>query len=201
MRRPAGPTAQGNPALRWDDRYRCYPLFATPRRVYSEGIRRTVQGAGAETFHYDAIGRLTTHASDLGSFTLSYLGQTGQMTGRQLASSTLATSWSYLNNTGDRRLSGINNVVLTAGQFSTFAYTTTRENFIAGITETSDSAASAAATTSRRRSAACSMTARRSFASSRTMQVGNLTKVVDPLGRATNFAYANPCRGIATNQV
>src|SRR5205807_5483308 len=87
---------------------------------------RTVQGAGAETFHYDAIGRLTTHASDLGSFTLSYLGQTGQMTGRQLASSTLATSWSYLNNTGDRRLSGLNNVVLTAGQFSTFAYTTTR---------------------------------------------------------------------------
>jgi RHS repeat-associated protein len=102
---------------------------------------RTVQGAGAETFQYDAIGRLTTHASDLGSFTLAYLGQTRQMTGRQLASSTLATSWSYLNNTGDRRLAGINNVGLTAGQFSTYAFTTTPEKFISGITETSDAAA------------------------------------------------------------
>jgi RHS repeat-associated protein len=102
---------------------------------------RTVQGAGAETFQYDAIGRLTTHASDLGSFTLAYLGQTGQITGRQLASSTLATSWSYLNNAGDRRLAGIGNVGLTAGQFSTYGYTTTPENFISGITETSDSAA------------------------------------------------------------
>ena len=40
---------------------------------------------------------------------------------------------------GDRRLSGINNVGLTAGQFSTFAFTTTPENFVSGITETSDS--------------------------------------------------------------
>ena len=32
---------------------------------------RTVAGAGAETFAYDVIGRLTTHASDLGSFTLT----------------------------------------------------------------------------------------------------------------------------------
>ena len=102
---------------------------------------RTVQGAGVETFQYDAIGRLVTHANDLGSFTLSYLGQTGQITGRQLASSTLATSWSYLNNTGDRRLSGIGNVGLTAGQFSTYGYTTTPENFISGVTETSDATA------------------------------------------------------------
>jgi uncharacterized protein RhaS with RHS repeats len=64
----------------------------------------TVQGAGAETFQYDAIGRLVTHANDLGSFTL-YLGQTSQIAGRALASSTVATTWSYLNNTGDRRLS------------------------------------------------------------------------------------------------
>jgi YD repeat-containing protein len=49
-------------------------------------------GGGAETFQYDAIGRLTNHASDLGAFTLSYLGQTGQITSRQLASSTLATT-------------------------------------------------------------------------------------------------------------
>ena len=102
---------------------------------------RTVQGAGAETFQYDAIGRLTGHASDLGAFTLGYLGQTGQITSRQLASSTLATTWSYLTNTDDRRLAGINNVGLTSGHFSTFAYTTTPENFIAAITETSDATA------------------------------------------------------------
>src|SRR5262245_9432956 len=59
---------------------------------------RTVQGAGAETFAYDAIGRLITHTNDLGAFTLAYLGQTGQITSRTLASSTLATSWSYLTN-------------------------------------------------------------------------------------------------------
>ncbi len=102
---------------------------------------RTVQGAGAETFQYDAIGRLTGHASDLGAFTLGYLGQTGQITSRQLASSTLATTWSYLTNTDDRRLSGINNVGLVSSHFSTFAYTTTPENFIGAIAETSDATA------------------------------------------------------------
>ncbi len=102
---------------------------------------RTVQGAGAETFQYDAIGRLTGHTSDLGAFTLSYLGQTSQTTSRQLASSTLATTWSYLTNADDRRLSGINNIGLTSGHFSTFAYTTTPENFIGAITETSDATA------------------------------------------------------------
>jgi len=102
---------------------------------------RTVQGAGAETFQYDAIGRLSNHASDLGAFTLGYLGQTGQITSRQLASSTLATTWSYLSNTDDRRLAGINNVGLVSGHFSTFAYTTTPENFIGAITETSDATA------------------------------------------------------------
>ena len=102
---------------------------------------RTVTGAGAETFHYDAIGRLITHESDLGSFTLGYLGQTGQLTSRTLASSTLATNWSYLPNSGDRRLSGISNTGLTAGQFSNYTYTTTPENQITGITESSDASA------------------------------------------------------------
>jgi RHS repeat-associated protein len=101
--------------------------------------QRTVQGAGAETFQYDAIGRLAVHANDLGSFTLGYLGQTGQITSRQLASSTLATTWSYLGNTNDRRLAGIANTGLTAG-FSNFTFTTTPENFITGITESSDAA-------------------------------------------------------------
>jgi hypothetical protein len=38
-------------------------------------------------------------------------------------------------------LSGINNVGLPVGQFSTYTYTTTLENFISGITETSDATA------------------------------------------------------------
>ncbi len=101
---------------------------------------RTVGGSGAETFQYDAIGRLITHASDLGSFTLSYLGQTGQVTARQLANATLSTTWSYLPNFGDRRLAGIGNVGLSPSQFSNFQFTTTPENFITAIAETSDSA-------------------------------------------------------------
>jgi RHS repeat-associated protein len=100
---------------------------------------RTVAGAGAETFGYDAIGRLTGHANDLGVFSLSYLGQTGQIAQRQLASSTLSTAWSYLPNSGDRRLAGIANVGLSSGQYSTYAYTTNSENFIGAIGETSDS--------------------------------------------------------------
>jgi RHS repeat-associated protein len=102
---------------------------------------RTVQGAGAETYAYDAIGRLTGHSHDMGAFTLAYLGQTGQVTSRTLASSTLATTWSYLTNTNDRRLSGISNTGLTAGQYSNFTYTTSPENFITGITESSDASA------------------------------------------------------------
>nr|WP_253203981.1 RHS repeat-associated core domain-containing protein [Methylosinus sp. KRF6] len=103
---------------------------------------RTVSGFGAETFQYDAIGRLTGHASDLGSFALSYLGQTDQITQRSLLplGSTLSTSWSYLPNSGDRRLAAINNVGLSASQFSNFQFTTTPENFITSITETSDAA-------------------------------------------------------------
>ncbi len=102
---------------------------------------RTVQGAGAETFAYDPIGRLITHTNDLGAFALGYLGQTGQITSRALASSTLATTWSYLTNTDDRRLAGITNTGLTAGQFSNYSYTTTPENFISSITEASDASA------------------------------------------------------------
>jgi RHS repeat-associated protein len=80
------------------------------------------------------------HASDLGSFTLSYLGQTNQVTQRQLANTTLSTAWSYLSNSGDRRLAGINNVGLSTAQFSAYNYTTTPENFISALTESSDSA-------------------------------------------------------------
>jgi hypothetical protein len=98
-----------------------------------------VGGAGAETYGYDAIGRLIDHSSDLGDFGFSYLGETSQPTERQLAGSTFSTSWSYLPNSGDRRLSGISNVGLSSGQYSTYSYTTTPEKFITAISETSDS--------------------------------------------------------------
>lgn len=102
-------------------------------------MSRSVAGAGVETFGYDAIGRMTSHTHDLGAFTLSYLGQTEQITNRQLASSTLSTAWSYLPNSGDRRLSQISNVGLSAGEFSTFDYTTNAENLITQTVEASDS--------------------------------------------------------------
>lgn len=103
-------------------------------------ISRTIAGSGSETFSYDAIGRLSNHANDLGTFALSYLGQTGQITSRQLAGSTLSTTWSYLPNSGDRRLAEISNVGPSAGQYSSYQYTTTPENQISSITETSDTA-------------------------------------------------------------
>jgi RHS repeat-associated protein len=94
--------------------------------------------AGAETFCYDAIGRLTSHGSDLGAFTLGYLGQTGQIVSRVLTGSSLATSWSYLPNSGDRRLSGVTTTGLSAGQSTGFTFTTNDESQITGSTQTSD---------------------------------------------------------------
>jgi RHS repeat-associated protein len=103
---------------------------------------RQISGSGAETWHYDSIGRVDNHSSDLGAFQLSYLGQTQQLTARQLLplTSTLKTTWSYLDNTHDRRLAGIANTGLASGQFTNFTFDTTPENFITGITQTSDAA-------------------------------------------------------------
>ena len=101
---------------------------------------RTVDGAGAETFEYDSLGRLVTHASDLGEFALAYLGQTGQMTERRLVTGAtdLKTNFDYLTNTDDRRLAEISNIGLTSSNYSTFQFATTPENYITAITETAD---------------------------------------------------------------
>lgn len=101
-------------------------------------ILRTVEGSGAETWAFDELGRSIAHDSDLGNFTLSYLGQTDQITERALTGSSLATSWSYLTNLNDRRLSEINNVGLSPSQFSTFHYDMTPAKLITSITEASD---------------------------------------------------------------
>ena len=52
---------------------------------------------------------------------------------RPAVGANLATSWSYLSNTGDRRLAGISNVGLATSQFSNYQFTTTPENFISAI--------------------------------------------------------------------
>jgi RHS repeat-associated protein len=71
---------------------------------------RTITG-GNESFGYDAISRLTTHGTPLGSFTFGYLGQTEQTTTRSVTNGaiTVSTNWGYDTNVNDRRLISITN--------------------------------------------------------------------------------------------
>ena len=99
---------------------------------------RTVGGSAAETFGFDAIGRTTSHGSDLGAFTLTYLGQTAQVAQQALTSTTLKTTLTYLPNASDRRLSAINNTGLTAAKFLNLALTSNAGGQVTDVTETSD---------------------------------------------------------------
>lgn len=99
---------------------------------------RNVSESAPESYQYDAIGRMTERTNDLGTFTLQYLGQTNQITLRQLLSSPLKTTWSYLDNIGDRRLASISNDGLASGQYSNFQFDTSPENFIKSISEATD---------------------------------------------------------------
>jgi RHS repeat-associated protein len=99
---------------------------------------RKVGSAGAETFAYDALGRLSGNTNDLGAFTLAYLGQTGQITSRALGGTSLATTWTYQTNTNDRRLASVGTTGLSAGQSTSFAYTSNAGGFTTGVTQTSD---------------------------------------------------------------
>ncbi len=63
----------------------------------------------AETFAYDALNRLIGHNSPLGNVTLSYLGETSQLTGLSLGSGPIAAAWQYDSNLNDRRLLSITN--------------------------------------------------------------------------------------------
>ena len=99
---------------------------------------RSVAGSGPESFEYDEIGRLVSHGSDLGSFSIEYLGETNQPTRRSLLGSSLQTAWQYLPNDGDRRLSGIENTGPISGQYSNFTFKTTADNFIVSASATSD---------------------------------------------------------------
>ncbi len=87
-------------------------------------------GGNPETLSYDPLGRANTHANDLGEFSLSYLGQTAQMTGQ--IGTGIGTQWTYDTNTNDRRMLTVNN----GPNARTFGYTSTAEDDITGITET-----------------------------------------------------------------
>ncbi|MBZ5532401.1 MAG: peptidase C39, bacteriocin processing [Acidobacteriia bacterium] len=75
---------------------------------------RNITG-GNETFGYDAISRLTSHGTPLGSFTNTYLGQTDQTASRSVTNGavTVSTNWGYDTNANDRRLISITNSGVT----------------------------------------------------------------------------------------
>lgn len=91
---------------------------------------RTVPGGSAESLTYDLLGRLSTHSTDLGSFTYGYLGNSGQVTSRTIGS--IVTSWGYDTNTNDRRLLTIST---TGAVGRNFTYTSNAYQ-ITGITDT-----------------------------------------------------------------
>jgi RHS repeat-associated protein len=102
-------------------------------------VTRTTAGGGAESFRYDALGRLIGHGNDLGSFTLAYLGQTAQVSSRTLdGSTTLGTVWGYQDNTHDRRLASVSNTGLSATQRSVFALETNQLGQVTSVDQSGD---------------------------------------------------------------
>jgi len=75
---------------------------------------RNITG-GNETFGYDAISRLTSHGTPLGTFTLGYLGQTNDRASQSVTngSTTVSTSRGYDTNVNDHRLISITNSGVT----------------------------------------------------------------------------------------
>jgi RHS repeat-associated protein len=72
----------------------------------------TVAGVVQDAATYDAIGRDIADTTPLGTIDTAYLGETGQVTSvttlaQSISGSPGLASYSYLANTGDRRLSGI----------------------------------------------------------------------------------------------
>jgi RHS repeat-associated protein len=98
---------------------------------------RNITG-GNETFGYDAISRLTSHGTPLGSFTEGYLGQTDQMTSQSVTngSTTVSTNWGYDTNTNDRRLTTITNSGVTRSYTLGYGSGPTNVYDIQSITDT-----------------------------------------------------------------
>jgi RHS repeat-associated protein len=89
---------------------------------------RTVDTA-VESFSYDSLGRLASHASNLGVFNHQYLGQTDQLSQRVAGNGIVASTYQYLPNSGDRRLSAIGN----AGQALSLGLSSTADGLIGGV--------------------------------------------------------------------
>ena len=90
---------------------------------------RTISG-GNESLSYDAIGRVSTHGTTLGSFSYGYNGETDAPTSRSVTNSsvTVSTAWNYDNNTNDRRLLGITNKIgSTTVRGYTYSWGTTND--------------------------------------------------------------------------
>jgi RHS repeat-associated protein len=100
---------------------------------------RTVDSA-TESFAYDALGRPVSHASALGSFNRTYLGQTGQLASQASTTGTVGTQWQYETNANDRRL----HAVVNSGAARSFTFQTLPENLITGITQSAPGTASTA---------------------------------------------------------
>jgi len=67
---------------------------------YYDNLGRLTQRWAAESqewFHYDTLGRVDQYGTDLGTFNLGYLGQTGLPTSRSVTngSTTLTTNYGY----------------------------------------------------------------------------------------------------------
>jgi len=89
---------------------------------------REVAGA-KESIAYDALGRPVRHASPLGAFGYTYLGETDQLSRR--GTKTFVTQFQYEGNTGDRRLAGI----INSGLAPDFRFSTLAEGDYDKITE------------------------------------------------------------------
>lgn len=101
---------------------------------------KTITG-GNETFGYDALYRLTSHATPLGTFTYGYLGETDQRTSRSVTngSTTVSTSWGYDTNTNDRRLISIANSGITRSYTLGYGSSPVNPYDIMSITDTAAS--------------------------------------------------------------
>ena len=107
---------------------------------------RKVDGQ-VESFTYDLLGRLTGHGSPLGSFALSYLGQTGQVVRRALPPANnqprWTVDWTYGDNLADRRLEAIDHSPQPSDAARNYAYTTSPEHRILGLIESTAAGATA----------------------------------------------------------
>jgi RHS repeat-associated protein len=102
---------------------------------------RTITG-GNETFGYDAISRLTSHVTPLGTFTTTYLGQTDQTASRALTGTAISTNWGYDTNVSDRRLISIANSGVTRSYALSYLDPVTSANNPYDIMSVTDTAAS-----------------------------------------------------------